>query len=140
MEDGFDLGAAKAVGGLPESIGSAPPIGSLSGSSTGSGSPSATTVSGNPTGQGIQKSSSTGAIVGGVIGGLGALVLIGVGACIFRRRAMARRDQVYPEDIGVYTDAPASEHGTLPSQLRPYVRLFATLSGLRSDRCFLGPI
>lgn len=49
----------------------------------------------NPSGTGAPvsssgKSSNTGAIVGGVIGGIGGLLLIGLGAFFFRRRARSR--------------------------------------------------
>ena len=78
------------------------------------------------------KTSNVGAIAGGVIGGLAALGVIGIGVWLFlRRRAVGHKGGDYSR---VSTGAPVSEHGKQPSQLRLYVRVFIVLSGLRSDR------
>lgn len=75
-----------------------------------------------------------GAIIGGVIGGLAALAMIGVGVWIFlRKRAIAREDPHYTR---VSTGAPTSENGKQPSQLRLYVKMFLVQFGFDSDRHF----
>lgn len=114
--------AAKAVGGLPEAV--EPSSTPLSSSTANPADPS-TTV--NPTDQVVNK--RTGAIVGGVIGGLVGSAVIGIGVWIFlRKRALARGDQGYTNDVGVYTGAPVSGHG-----FQPYVRLSDILLSLGSD-------
>lgn len=80
-----------------------------------------------PTYQGgdSKASPSAGVIAGLTIGILAALIAIGVAAWIFFRKwAATRGDQGHPDDSEVPTSAPMSEHGTLPLQLRPYVRFF----------------
>lgn len=74
-----------------------------------------------------RKSSHGGAIAGGVIGGLAALVLVGIGALILRKRLRARGDQGYSEYHRVSAAGPiVSEFGGKPN-IRLYVRRSFTL-------------
>ena len=124
--------AAKAAGDLPESVAPVPSTISLSSTpSTRPGSPSSTVDPTNQGDNGMKRPSNTGAIAGGVIGGLTALEVICVRIWIFfRRRAVGRGGQGYSEDIGVATGAaPMPEHGISPLQsLQAYVRGFFLLA------------
>jgi len=128
--DKFDPVLAMAAGGQPETSAPVPSTVSLSG-----GSGSASSISGSPTStptrfnQVNKPSPRTGAIAGGVIGGLAFLAAVGVGVWIFlRRRATAgRRDGMFGGIDGDYLDYPrhpagssVSEHGRHPSQMRLY--------------------
>ena len=85
---------------------------------------------GTSTGQGSDNqtgnSSHTGAIAGGVVGGLLGLAVIGAGVWIFlRKRAKARAGLGYPDYTSVATGAPVSDQGQItPSSQRLYVSLF----------------
>ena len=95
---------------------------------------------GTSTGQGSDNqtgnSSHTGAIAGGVVGGLLGLAVIGAGVWIFlRKRAKARAGLGYPDYTSVATGAPVSDQGHItPSSQRLYVSLFVFPSGSRSNR------
>ncbi|KAF9647740.1 hypothetical protein BDM02DRAFT_2524210 [Thelephora ganbajun] len=147
LGDRFDTVAAKAAGDKPERLTPGPSTVLLPGSSTGSGSPSSTSVvesqqnnrpktSGTPTGSiptspsstatgfNQQKYSNVAAIVGGAIGGLGFLVMVGVGVWYFLRIRKTSRGEVgrdhpdYPRYPG---GAFMSERNIQPPLLRLYV-------------------
>ena len=121
MEDIFDPQLAKAASGQ------------------GSVSPSNTPSSG-PTGPSKKEPTHVGAIVGGVIGGLAAFVVTGVGAWIFlRRRAMVNDNGDDPDytkaSTGTSPFKPKTfEHKQLPSLPRLYVRSFTIPRGLDPDQ------
>jgi len=127
--DIFDPVLAKAAGG-PESLSPVPPTLSVSDGQTSSPtSPSGTRVLSSTTGpsptqesnNGGRKPSHVGAIVGGVIGGLAALTVAGVGTWIFRRkRATVHSDGDHPDYTKVSTDPPTSEQEIPPSHPRLY--------------------
>lgn len=94
---------AKSAGGLPESIAPPPLTVSPASTSTDSGSPP-------------QKPSKNSTTVEGMVCGLAALVVIGIGAWVFLRERAAAR---------INTSAPMSQHGHGVPQLPPYVRLLA---------------
>ena len=135
---------AKAAGG-PESLAPVPPTLSVSDATSSlspTGPPGTRETSGptNPAStqgsdNGGKTPSHVGAIVGGVIGGLAALAVTGVGAWIFlRKRATVHGDGGYPDYTKVSTAPPTSENEIPPSHPRLYVRLSIILSGLHSDR------
>jgi hypothetical protein len=101
---------------------------SLPSSSTRSGSqlPSMVVPTSTSTSQGDnKKKSNAGAIAGGVIGGLAALAVIGVGVWFFlRKRATRQGDGDYSDYTRVSTGAPMSEPGVQSSNLRLYVRFY----------------
>ena len=79
------------------------------------------------------KSSNTGAIVGGIVGGLLFLVVVGVGVWMFLHRRATQRVSLggdYGDYRGNYGGDTMSEHGIQPLSMQLYVRPFIFLSNL----------
>lgn len=144
-KDYFDPAAARLAGDEPErgasviaSISTAAPSASLlvPGNSTGSISRSSTGVPNNDGQPQAQKSPKVISIVGGVLGGLGLLALVGLGAWIFLRMRKKYREETDKGrlDSSGTGGTLTSEPNMRPPKMRLYVRRFVLQPNLFPDR------